>query len=131
MPTSPRPPRRNSYSSLKKGTNVFSPWAAGVPAAGVAPSAAQALQSFRPTPPHVLVCDIGMPDVDGYELVRRLRAAERAAGAPPVPAVALTAFARPEDRDRALAAGYQVHLPKPLDAAELVTTVRNLARRPA
>ena len=96
-----------------------------------ASSAAQALQSLRAAPPHVLVCDIGMPDLDGYEFVRRLRSAERAAGAAPVPAVALTAFARPEDRDRALAAGYQVHLPKPLDAAELVITVRNLARRPA
>jgi PAS domain S-box-containing protein len=83
-----------------------------------------ALQSHRPD---VLVSDIGMPDMDGYELVRRLREALGADGA--MPAVALTAFTRPEDRSRALACGFAAHVPKPVEPAELIATVASIAGR--
>ena len=75
----------------------------------------------------VLVSDIGMPEEDGYELIRRMRELPGAAGR--VPAVALTALARGEDRDRALLAGYQTHVSKPVDPAELVAVIANLAGR--
>jgi CheY-like chemotaxis protein len=68
----------------------------------------------------VVVSDISMPGMDGYELCRRIR---RGAEAPDVPAVALTAFARPEDREHALSAGFQAHVTKPVEPAELVATV--------
>ncbi len=76
----------------------------------------------------VLVFDIGMPGEDGYWLIRRVRAlpAERGGG---TPAVALTAYARTEDRVRALTAGYQVHLAKPVEPAELIAAVASLAGR--
>jgi CheY-like chemotaxis protein len=72
--------------------------------------------------PHILVSDIGLPDVDGYELIRRIRRLE-AEGLDNIPAVALTAFARSEDRTRALRAGYQAHIAKPVEPAELVATL--------
>jgi signal transduction histidine kinase/CheY-like chemotaxis protein len=75
--------------------------------------------------PHVLVSDIGMPEVDGYELLRRVRALERESGGR-IPAVALTAFARSEDRTRALRAGFLVHVAKPVDPSELVATVASV-----
>jgi PAS domain S-box-containing protein len=74
----------------------------------------------------VVVSDIAMPKQDGYELMRRVRALERettGGAVPPVPAVALTAFARDEDRRRALEAGFQHHVPKPIAAAALVEAV--------
>jgi CheY-like chemotaxis protein len=73
-----------------------------------------------------LICDIGMPEVDGYELIRRIRESERP-GNKRVPAVALTAFARIEDRVRALAAGFQMHVAKPVEPAELLTIVASLS----
>jgi PAS domain S-box-containing protein len=75
----------------------------------------------------VLVCDIGMPTVDGYELIRRIRAlpSERSAR---IPAVAVTAFARTEDRARALREGFQLHLPKPVDRQELIDVLRAVTR---
>lgn len=84
----------------------------------------EALAHVEQFAPDLLVSDIGMPDHDGYELISRVRAlpAGRA-----VPAVALTALARSEDRTRVLRAGFQMHLPKPVDATELVAVVRNLA----
>ena len=77
----------------------------------------------------VLVSDIGMPDVDGYEFLRRLRALGGAAGK--IPAVALTAFARSEDRVRALRAGYQVHVSKPVEPSELIATIASVMGRSA
>ena len=71
-----------------------------------------ALSLMNPFGPHVLVSDVGMPREDGYDLIRRIR--ESGYAAEVLPAIALTAFARDEDRDRALAAGYQQHLPKPV-----------------
>ncbi len=78
--------------------------------------------------PHVLVADIGMPDVDGYEFIRRVRARNAQSGGD-VPAAALTAYARIQDRLRVLSAGYQMHVPKPIQPAELVTVVASLAKR--
>ena len=63
--------------------------------------------------PDVLVADIGMPEEDGYSFLRRVRTLSAAEGGA-IPAAALTAYAQPEDRDRALAAGFQEHLPKPV-----------------
>jgi CheY-like chemotaxis protein len=78
--------------------------------------------------PDVVLGDIGMPEEDGYSLMRRIRAmpAERGGA---VPAVALTAYARAEDRMQALLAGYQVHVPKPVQPAELIRVVAALASR--
>jgi CheY-like chemotaxis protein len=76
----------------------------------------------------LLICDIGMPGTDGYQLMRRLRS--NGSIARRIPALALTAFARPEDRKKALLAGYQSHLSKPFDIAELVITVGALLGRP-
>ena len=76
--------------------------------------------------PHVLLSDIGMPGRDGYEFIRELRAR-----GVQVPAVALTAYARSEDRTKALSSGYQSHIAKPVEAAELLATVAALQRWPA
>ena len=77
-------------------------------------------------PAHVLISDIAMPGEDGYSLIRRLRASPDVT-LRTLPAVALTAFARPEDRAKSLAAGFQMHLPKPFDPAALLSTVASLA----
>lgn len=81
-------------------------------------SAQAALDEFARARPDLVISDIGLPDEDGYALIQRLRAAE--AGAEPVPAIALTAFARQEDQQRALAAGFQMHLAKPVRPAQLL-----------
>ena len=91
-------------------------------------SAAKAFDAIRREPPDVLVSDIAMADEDGYSLVRRVRLLPADEGGR-VPSVAVSAYAREEDRLRALAAGFQEHLPKPLDPADLVATVARLARR--
>jgi signal transduction histidine kinase len=78
--------------------------------------------------PDVLVSDIGVPVEDGYSLIRKIRAREPGRGGN-VPAAALTAYARAEDRLRALEAGYQTHLAKPVDPPELIATVARLAGR--
>jgi signal transduction histidine kinase/ActR/RegA family two-component response regulator len=79
--------------------------------------------------PSVVVSDIGMPDEDGYDFIRKLRALPGSAGR--IPAVALTALARNEDRKRALLAGYQTHISKPVDPAELVAVIARITDRPA
>ncbi|MEG4197866.1 ATP-binding protein [Microcoleus sp. Pol12A5] len=78
--------------------------------------------------PDVLVSDIGMPDEDGYSLIRKLRQLEAQRGGR-LPAIALTAYARNDDRQQALLAGFQMHLTKPVDAAELVAVVASLTGR--
>ena len=93
-----------------------------------ASSAAEALALVESERPDVLVSDIGMPDIDGYELLRRVRAIGPDRGGR-VPAVALTAFARSEDRTRALRAGFLVHVSKPVDPSELIATVASVAGR--
>lgn len=87
---------------------------------------AEALAALEQLQPDVVVSDIGMPEADGFELIRRVRQLPREHGGR-VPAVALTAYARVEDRMRALAAGYQMHVPKPVEPAELVTVIASLA----
>jgi CheY-like chemotaxis protein len=89
-----------------------------------ASSAAQALEMLPTIRPDVLVCDIGLPDMDGYELIQRVRALPPARGGT-IPAVAVTAFARPEDRTRALRAGYQAHVAKPIRSSDLIAIVRS------
>lgn len=93
-----------------------------------AATAEDALAIIEKDRPHVLVSDIGMPNVDGYELLRRVRALGVARGGS-LPAVALTAFACSEDRTRALRAGFLVHVSKPVEPAELVATVASVAGR--
>jgi signal transduction histidine kinase/ActR/RegA family two-component response regulator len=89
-------------------------------------SAAEGLRVFSGFRPGVVLCDIAMPEVDGYEMVHRLRALPAAAGGR-VPAAALSAYARVEDRRRALLAGFNIHVAKPVDPEELITVVASLA----
>lgn len=91
-------------------------------------SAREALVMLDTTPVDVVVSDIGMPDVDGYELVRKLRQRGAARGGN-VPAIALTAYARSEDRTRAMLAGFTGHVAKPLESAELIATIASLSRK--
>ncbi len=90
--------------------------------------AAHAWTEFQQSRPDVLLADIGMPGEDGYALIRRIRSLSPEQGGR-TPAAALTAFARPEDRTAALLAGYQMHLAKPVNPAELIAVVANLAGR--
>jgi CheY-like chemotaxis protein len=94
----------------------------------VAGSTGQALALVGEQPFDVIVSDIGMPGEDGYQLIRRLRERHDAAA---LPAVALTAYARAEDRAKVIAAGFQQHLAKPLDPVRVVSTVAALVRNPA
>jgi PAS domain S-box-containing protein len=88
----------------------------------VVSSAREALDLIATERPDMLISDIGLPEMDGYQLMEQIRRRETAEGGG-IPAVALTAFARSEDRTRALRAGYQAHLAKPFEATELVATV--------
>jgi len=90
-------------------------------------SAQEALAIVQSGPPDVLVSDVGMSGMDGYQLMRKIRAGEPKSTR--LPALALTAFARAEDRKRAMVAGYQSHLAKPFDVAELVLTIAALMNR--
>ncbi len=100
-------------------------WGARVFTAG---SAAEALREFEEHAPDLVLTDIGMAHEDGFSLLRRLRALPSARGGR-LPVVALTAYASAEDRRRALAAGFDAHLTKPLQPAELARTLLALARR--
>jgi len=86
------------------------------------------VQRMAEVKPHVLVIDLGMPEMDGFELIGRIRTSSDAA-IRNVPAAAFTAFARSEDRTRALRSGFEMHLAKPVDPGELVESVATLARR--
>jgi PAS domain S-box-containing protein len=98
---------------------------ATVRTAGSVAEAVELLQALRPD---VLVSDIGMPGEDGYSLIKRVRALGPDNGGK-VPALALTAYARSEDRMRAVSAGYQMHVAKPVEPAELIMMVASLAGR--
>jgi PAS domain S-box-containing protein len=89
-------------------------------------SSKQALEAFLDWNPEILISDLGMPDEDGYTLIRKIRALSAEQGGV-TPAVALTAYARQQDRQHALAAGYQLHIAKPVDPATLVSEVLKLA----
>ncbi len=93
-------------------------------------SAEDALKSLESDPPDVVVADLGMPLVDGFQFIQSVRQHPNPA-VHRVPAAALTAYARSEDRIRALNAGFQIHLAKPIDPIELMTTIAALARRSA
>jgi CheY-like chemotaxis protein len=94
----------------------------------LAGSADEALELLKSVRPDVIVSDIGMPGTDGYQFMRMVRALPDEEGGR-TPAVAATAFARGEDRTKALLSGYQAHLAKPVDANELVAIEATLAGR--
>jgi CheY-like chemotaxis protein len=91
-------------------------------------TATEALDLLISTLPDVLISDIGMPIVDGYELIRQVRDLPPDRGGK-VPAVALTAYTRTEDRLQSLRAGYDMHVPKPVELAELVAVAATVVRR--
>ena len=93
-----------------------------------AESAIEALRLVEEERPHVLVSDVGMPDMDGYDLLKRVRSLGENRGGR-IPAVALTAFARSEDRTRALRAGFLVHVSKPVEPSELIATIASVVGR--
>jgi CheY-like chemotaxis protein len=90
-------------------------------------SAPEAMSEFERSTPHVIVSDIGMPLEDGFSLVRRVREKPAHAGGD-VPAIALTAYASAADREAALAAGYQAHVAKPFEPADVARLVHDLTR---
>jgi CheY-like chemotaxis protein len=90
-----------------------------------ADEALDALERFRPD---TLVSDIAMPDRDGCDLIREVRSREPDRGGN-IPAVAVTAYARVEDRMRILSAGFQIHIPKPINPGELIAVVASLKTR--
>lgn len=133
------PPPANASSTLLNGVRVLlvddSPdhrevVRLGLSAMGAAvltaADAAEALAGLSRERPDVIVSDIGMPDGDGYTLIRRVRALPRGSGGD-IPAIALTGYARPEDRRRAYAEGFQLHLAKPADLETLASLVASLA----
>jgi CheY-like chemotaxis protein len=91
-------------------------------------SAAEAMEHILAGRPDVLVCDIGMQEEDGYSLIRRLRAIEKKEEGV-LPAVALSAYARSEDRTKAIRSGFQIHLAKPVEPAELLAVISSLGGR--
>jgi PAS domain S-box-containing protein len=103
-------------------TMVFEQYGAAVERAGSAAEALAAIERQRPT---ILLSDVGMPGEDGHALIRRVRDAERVSGGC-LPAIALTGYATAEDGARALAAGFQLHIAKPVDPAELLVLVSSL-----
>lgn len=130
-------PKMNSYD-LPEGTHIllvednldsremlkvlFSQYNFKTTAVG---SAAEALSAIKQNKPHILISDIGMPDEDGYELIRKIRELPPEEGGL-IPAIALTGYASVQDRDLALKAGYQEHFSKPIDIDKLVDIVKNL-----
>lgn len=133
------PPPADASSTLLKGVRVLlvddSPdhrelVHVGLSAMGAsvrtASDAAEALASLSEERPDVIVSDIGMPDGDGYTLIRRVRALPRDSGGD-IPAIALTGYARSEDRRRAYAEGFQLHVAKPVDLETLASLVAGLA----
>ncbi len=103
---------------------ILSNYGAEVTTAASATAALALLTNAATKPPDLIVSDIGMPDMDGYELMRQLRQQGLL-----IPAIAVTAFGRTEDRLRALTAGFQMHVPKPVEADELIAVVASLRKR--
>ena len=95
----------------------------------LATSAIEAMEMIRQRRPDLVISDIGMPQIDGYQLLRMVRL-EESADQVPLPAIALTAFARPEDKRLAIEAGYLIHLAKPVESADLITAAKLAVRRP-
>jgi CheY-like chemotaxis protein len=95
----------------------------------MAASVQEALRIVEADRPNVIVSDIGMPEEDGYALIRKLRALPPGRGGH-TPAVALTAYARTEERTKSLVAGYNMHVPKPVEPTELVAVLASLTAVP-
>lgn len=93
----------------------------------VASSGPNALSELTQQLPDVLLCDIGMPEMDGYSLIREVRLRERQGGRNRMPSAALTAFASAQDRAHALASGFEEHVAKPVSVDGLVALVTKLA----
>jgi signal transduction histidine kinase len=91
-------------------------------------SAADAVAYLKRDRPDVIISDIAMPETDGYQLIQRIRATEQQ-GDRQIPAIALTAHAKPEDRSRSLAAGFQQHITKPVESTALITAVAELIKQ--
>jgi hypothetical protein len=91
-------------------------------------TAEEALAKLVEWRPDVLLSDIAMPDEDGYSFIKKVRSLPRASGGE-TPAAALTAYARAEDRLQALAAGFQMHIAKPISSSQLVLMISTLAGR--
>jgi CheY-like chemotaxis protein/anti-sigma regulatory factor (Ser/Thr protein kinase) len=91
-------------------------------------SVSAALEAVKMQAPRVLVSDIGLPGEDGYSLIKQVRE-NFGQVTPRIQSLALTAFARPEDREHALASGFDDYLAKPVDADRLISTIQQLARR--
>jgi CheY-like chemotaxis protein len=96
----------------------------------VAGTAAEAREAYVADAPDLIVCDIGLPTEDGLTLIRRLRQLEHGSKRRRVPAVAVTAFARVDDQRRALAAGFDKHIPKPVDSDNLLAAMTELLHAP-
>jgi CheY-like chemotaxis protein len=116
----------DDFDALELATTILVGAGAEVRSARSAVDGLKTLFDWRP---HVLVSDIEMPDEDGYSLIRKVRALSVADGGR-TPAIALTAYGRPQDRTQALTAGYNMHVPKPVDPGEFTTIVATLASRP-
>ncbi|MEG4091641.1 ATP-binding protein [Microcoleus sp. Pol12B4] len=114
--------------ALELLSTILGKYGADVIAVASVKEALTIIETATDRSPDVLVSDIGMPDEDGYSLIRKLRQLEAQRGGR-LPAIALTAYARNDDRQQALLAGFQMHLTKPVDAAELVAVVASLTGR--
>ncbi|MEG3906268.1 ATP-binding protein [Microcoleus sp. B4-C5] len=114
--------------ALELLSTILEKYGAHVMAVASVKEALSIIETATDRSPDVLVSDIGMPDEDGYSLIRKLRQLEAQRGGR-LPAIALTAYARNDDRQQALLAGFQMHLTKPVDAAELVAVVASLTGR--
>lgn len=93
-----------------------------------APSAAQALEAIAHRRPDVLLADVGMPEEDGYSLIRKVRSSERQQQAARLPAIAVTAYATARDREQAMAEGYDGHVAKPVDPDALARAIAKVAK---
>ncbi len=90
-------------------------------------SAAEALAMLQVNPPDILISDIAMPGESGYDLLVKLRDTEREQGRPHLPAIALSAYAREEDRKRAIEIGFDAHVAKPVDSESLISVILEVA----
>jgi CheY-like chemotaxis protein len=94
-----------------------------------AASVQEAMSAYDNSLPQVIVADIGMPDYNGYTLIGKVRARDRERGQGITPAIALTAFTTPTDRDTTLSAGFQVHMPKPFEPTRLLAVILDLVKQ--
>jgi CheY-like chemotaxis protein len=107
---------------------LLSQWGADVKVAISANDALEFFERYEEWPPDILISDIQMPAIDGYGLMRRVRKMDPDRGGK-IPAIALTAYTRVEDRIRALVAGFQIHIAKPFEPVELLTVVESIVNR--